>query len=237
MTDTLHLSKRLTTIASFLPQGAYFADIGSDHAYLPCYVCLHDQKARAIAGEVNMGPYTSACKTVEAYQLNDRIKVRLGDGLKVIADEEVSQIIIAGMGGSLISKILKDGSQYVNGVERIITQPNIGEKNVRSWLLDNHFSLKVETIVEENEHFYEVIVADKGENDILYTEQDKEKQLYFGPLLLKEKSPTFIKKWTFQKKKLEQILTQIQQAAHQDQEKINQLTKEIQWIKEVIDDE
>src|SRR5690625_254647 len=102
VTDAINLSKRLTTIATFLPSGAYFADIGSDHAYLPCYVCIHDKEARAIAGEVNEGPYNSACETVKAYELNNQIEVRLGDGLHVIDNEQIKQVVIAGMGGSLI---------------------------------------------------------------------------------------------------------------------------------------
>lgn len=234
VTDTINLSKRLTTIATFLPAGAYFADIGSDHAYLPCYVCTQDKDAYAIAGEVNNGPYQSARETVRTFALEGQIKVRLGDGLQVVGNDPIKQVVIAGMGGSLITKILKDGNQYLSSVERIIAQPNIGEKNVRKWFLDNNFLLKEETIVEENGHLYEILVADKGENDPVYTDQELDRQLFFGPLLLREKPPAFIKKWTLQKRKQQQIIAQIKQATIQDKGKIKQMERELQWIEEVL---
>lgn len=237
MTDILNLSKRLTTIASYLPQGAFFADIGSDHAYLPCYVCLHDKTARSIAGEVNVGPFKSAYETVSAYDLADRIKVRLGDGLKVLEKDPVKQVVIAGMGGSLITRILNEGKPYLNDVKRIIAQPNIGEINVRKWFLENKYTIIQETIVEENEHLYEILVADKGIKDLAYTDQEREKQLFFGPILLKEKSPVFIKKWKLQQEKLQQIILQMKEATVQNEEKIKQFEQELKWIKEVTNHE
>src|SRR5699024_8793468 len=71
---TINLSKHLTTVTIFLPSGAFFVYIGFDHAYLFCYVCKHDKQARAIAGEVNAGPYYSACETVKAYELTNQIE-------------------------------------------------------------------------------------------------------------------------------------------------------------------
>lgn len=235
MTETINLSKRLTTIATFLPPSAYFADIGSDHAYLPCYVCLQDPNARAIAGEVNEGPYQSASETVATYELADQIKVRLGDGLEVLANDPIKQVVVAGMGGSLITQILNEGRHSLHGVERIIAQPNIGERNVRKWFLENSFTIINEVIIEENNKIYEIIVADKEIEDHPYSDQEMEKQLFFGPLLLNEKSPIFIKKWTFQKKKLQQVILQMKQAKVQNKEKMNQLEQELQWIEEVID--
>lgn len=234
MTVTINLSKRLKTIASFLPEGSFFADIGSDHAYLPCYVCLKDQNAKAIAGEINEGPFKSAYETVISYKLNNQIQVRLGDGLAVIGNEPIKQIVIAGMGGSLITNILNNGKTYLDHVKRIIVQPNIGEKNVRKWFLENNFTIVNEVIIEENEHVYEILVADKGINNQLYSDQALDKQLFFGPILLNEKSPVFLKKWIFQQKKLQQIITQMKQATIQNKEKIKQLEQELHWIEEVI---
>lgn len=235
LTHSINLSKRLKTVASFLPKGALFADIGSDHAYLPCYVCLADPKARAIAGEVNQGPYESARETVDLFGLKDQIDVCLGDGLQVIENRKVNQLTIAGMGGSLITSILDSGVDYLDSVTRIIVQPNIGAKNIRKWFLQNDFTITHELIVEENEHIYEILVADKGQKNSPYTDEMKEKQLFFGPLLLQEKSPSFYKKWRIQQDKVEQVIHQMTQATVVDNEKIDKFKKELQWITEVID--
>src|SRR5699024_6975282 len=104
-----NFSNRLKTIASFLSTGTFFADIGTDHAYLPCYVCLNDKQARAIAGEVNEGPYQSACETVRSHHLTEQIEVRKGDGLHVLKQDPVDELVIAGMGGALITNILNNG--------------------------------------------------------------------------------------------------------------------------------
>lgn len=104
------LSERLQKIAKYLEDPVIFADIGSDHAYLPCYVCLHNNQAKAIAGEINKGPFLRAKQTVREYQLTAQIEVRKGNGLDVIEPGEVNQITIAGMGGKLIRDILTEGT-------------------------------------------------------------------------------------------------------------------------------
>lgn len=237
MTHIINLSNRLMTVASFLPEGAFFADIGSDHAYLPCYVCLNDSSARAIAGEVNQGPYESAAEAVASFQLSNQINVCLGDGLEVLANTQVKQITIAGMGGSLITDILQRGKGYLNSVERIIVQPNIGERNVRKWFLENNFAITHEVIIEENDHIYEILVADQGVEETPYINDLLEKQLTFGPLLLREKSTLFYKKWRIQHKKLAQVISQMKQATVKNEEKIGRLQRELDWIQEVIDDD
>ncbi|RDW21782.1 tRNA (adenine(22)-N(1))-methyltransferase [Oceanobacillus chungangensis] len=238
MTQTLNLSKRLTKVASYLPKGAKFADIGSDHAYLPCYVCLQDKSAKAIAGEVNEGPFQSALKTVQYYQLNECIEVRLGNGLEVLNNQDnVEQIVIAGMGGALIKTILEEGKAKVQYAKRIIAQPNIDARSVRKWLDENNFIIKSEEVVEENQHIYEIIVADKAEDDTIKRQDLNQKQLLFGPLLLENKTKVFYEKWKSEQEKTERIINQIKQAKLKDEQKLKRFEEELIWIKEVLDDE
>lgn len=232
----MNLSKRLTTIASYIPQGSFFADIGTDHAYLPCYVCLQDKKARAIAGEVTEGPYQSAKQTVEQYGLEKVISVRLGNGLEVLQGEPVEVLIIAGMGGQLITDILTTGKEQLATVQTIITQPNISEYQVRKWLLAHDYTLSNEVILKEHGHIYEVLVAQKGIDNMTYEEPLLEQQLLFGPKLMEEQSPIFREKWLQQQKKLKNILNNIEKAHDKKQyeEKLKKLKQKIQWIEEVI---
>ncbi|HLR66475.1 tRNA (adenine(22)-N(1))-methyltransferase [Virgibacillus alimentarius] len=237
MKHTIKLSRRLTNVASFLSPGSLFADIGSDHAYLPCYICLQDNEARAIAGEINEGPYLSACKTVESYQLTNVVDVRLGDGLEVLNKNEVTEIVIAGMGGSLIKSILDDGRDKLLNVKRIIVQPNVEEQNVRSWLLSNGFKLTNEIILEENNHIYEIIVGDKADEINSSKSTLEEKQLFFGPLLMSNPNPVFYKKWRSEHSKRAATLEQIKKANTLHKEKIRQFEMELDWIEEVLQNE
>lgn len=237
MNQNIPLSNRLKIVADYLPQGANFADIGSDHAYLPAYVCLRDKTAKAIAGEVNQGPLESAKKTIQFHQLEEQIDARLGDGLAVLNKGEAEQIVIAGMGGSLITSILENGASAAESAVRIIAQPNVDARAVRRWFDQNNFTLVAEEIVDEQGHIYEILVADRH-TDVSSpyhdNQQKKNKQLLLGPYLLQEKNAAFIKKWTLEEANLERVISQMQQAKRINHEKISEFQTELYWIKEEL---
>ncbi|RIU93548.1 tRNA (adenine(22)-N(1))-methyltransferase [Oceanobacillus picturae] len=237
MSSNINLSERLKKVASLLPKGAFFADIGSDHAYLPCYVCLKDYSSQAIAGEVNVGPYESAVKTVKQFNMNGRIDVRLGNGLAVLEKEEVDQLVIAGMGGSLIRSILEDGRDKLGSVKQIIVQPNIDARSVRKWFLDNDYIIENEGILEENGHIYEILSAKRDDTYSPYQDELLERQLLFGPYLMKDRNVVFLKKWRHEYEKLQRVLLQMERAKVKDEVKIKQFTEELKWMEEIINDE
>ena len=232
MAEEIKLSERLLCVASYLPKGAFFADIGSDHAYLPCYVCQKDATARAIAGEVNVGPLSSAKETIAKYQLSKKVEARLGDGLSVLKQNEVNQIVIAGMGGSLIRTILENGRDKLQHVELIIAQPNVDERNVRNWFMENNFDIQDETILEENGHIYEIIVGKRTKKSKPLTEKEQ----LFGPKLLTNKVELFYSKWESERDKLNRVINQMKRAKVQDQTKIRQFQVQLDWIEEVLKD-
>lgn len=228
------LSKRLRQIANYLPEKANFADIGSDHAYLPCFVCSQDKNATAIAGEINEGPYRSAERNVAALHLTDQVKVIKGDGLAVLHNQDVDQVVIAGMGGTLIRTILMQGKDKLTNVQRIIAQPNVDAYAVRDWFYNNNYHLIAEEIIKEDGHIYEILIADKEVTAPIYDEKQLMASLLFGPYLLKENSAVFQEKWASEKSKLERVVKQMHQAKEIDYEKIKQFQYEIEMIEEVL---
>lgn len=235
--NELELSKRLSTVAKYIKKGSYFADIGSDHAYLPCYVCLKDEEAKAIAGELNQGPFQSAQNQVHESGLQDRIEVRKGNGLEVLNPEEVDTIVIAGMGGSLIRTILEEGKGRLQGVSRIIAQPNIDERAVREWFLNNGFTLTSEVLVKEGTPFYEILVADFQKQPSPYNEDELQKQLMMGPFLLKEHSAIFKERWQHELQNKKRIRDSIMKAKEPSPRKLNEFQWEIEWIEEELNRE
>ena len=236
MENPIQLSKRLEAVASFIPNNSYFADIGSDHAYLPAYVCMKNPYLRAIAGEVNQGPLERAKATVEAHQLTNKIDIRLGNGLEVITKHDnIDTITITGMGGSLIKEILTVGKEKLINIQRIIAQPNNNAYAVRKFLYEHQYDIIDEMIIDENGHIYEIIVSERVTAP--YTEYDNEheqKRLLFGPILMRERSTAFIKKWQAEKNKLIRIMIQMKQAKEQNQEKIVRFEQQVKWIEEVL---
>ncbi len=237
MMNELKLSKRLETVANYIPEGAVFADIGSDHAYLPCYSVLQGKASGAIAGEITDGPYESADSQVRKCGLSDVISVRKGDGLSVLRKEdEVDCITIAGMGGTLISKILDEGSGKLSKVTRLILQPNIHAISIRQWLVENGWELITEEIMEEDHKIYEVLVAEKGDPKRPYQTYSYDANLLLGPFLAQKQSDIFLKKWTGELKHLKSIIQQLEQAGYtyENNEKYQELSKQVKLIEEVL---
>ncbi len=234
----LQISSRLKEIAKHIPKASFFADIGSDHAYLPTFVCLSDLDATAIAGEVNQGPFNKAKEVVDTYNLENRIDVRLGDGLAVLDSDEPDTIVIAGMGGKLIEKILLQNISKTLNTKKIILQPNLDSDRLRKWFLKYNYNLTNEKIIEENNHFYEILIAEKTDEENNYSEEiSLEKQIYFGPILLKEHSLEFRKKWIGEKSNLKRIIKEMKQAKEINYLKLNQFEKKLNWIEEVLNHE
>lgn len=228
------LSKRLETVASFIIPGMRIADIGSDHAYLPCYAVNQGLAKAAIAGEVVEGPYQSALNQVKEAELSDRISVRKGNGLAVVNHGEVDCIIIAGMGGSLITDILENGKQKLAEVQRLILQPNVAAEKVRKWLLDNNWHLSDERLIEEDGKFYEILVVDRDQGKIKYTNLSKE--LLLGPYLLNKKDDVFQRKWCSELKQWKLILSELDKAESNEKIAIKKrnLIEKISIVEEVL---
>lgn len=181
----MQLGPRLHTLAGFVPQGAIVADIGTDHAYLPIALIKAQQAAAAVAGDVHAGPYQAACEAVQRAGLDKQIAVRLGNGLAVLTPGEVDVVVIAGMGGNTMIEILEAQPAVTQGLTRLILQPMQAAASLRRWLVQHQWRLVAETLVEEDERLYEIIVAEPGEpvlpaEDVLYE---------IGPLLWNEQPP------------------------------------------------
>lgn len=233
--DDKNLSKRLGIVAEQIPVGSRLADIGSDHAYLPCYALGHGIITSAIAGEVNDGPFQSAIEQVKKLNFQEQISVRKGDGLQVVTSGEVDVITIAGMGGSLICTILESGKGKLSEVNCLILQPNVAANQVRNWLEVNNWALINEVILEEDGIIYEVLTADRnGENP--YSQENYQLELLLGPFLMKQKTKIFQKKWSRELVGWKKIVQQFQKAksAPDIEEKKQLLLKKIKQVEEVL---
>ncbi|MGM9950822.1 MAG: tRNA (adenine(22)-N(1))-methyltransferase [Lysinibacillus sp.] len=201
------LSKRLEAVASFVPTGAVLADIGSDHAYLPCYLAHQGVISRAVAGEVVKGPYESAVRQVRTEGLTEKITVRLADGLAAVhPEDQVDTVTIAGMGGPLIVSILEKHPETLENVTRLVLQPNIHAKVIREWGMRNGWAILQEVILEEDGKVYEVLVLQRGEETLT------EAEILLGKQLMSEKSDVFVEKWTKEITNWQRVLQSIEKA-------------------------
>lgn len=232
--DEKHLSARLACVASLVSAGARVADIGSDHAYLPAALVLDGKIDFAIAGEVVKGPYENAVHEIKDHQLEGQVIPRLADGLAAIEPaDKVDTITIAGMGGSLIASILEKDKNKLTGIKRLVLQPNVGESQLREWLMNNHYQIMNEKIIEEDNHIYEIIVAEPSVVPFRYSKYE----LDFGPFLLENKGPIFKKKWQEYLQREAHVIDQMQKAQQPPVKKINEINQFLSQVKEAIADD
>ena len=222
------LSKRLEMVASFVPTGAVVADIGSDHAYLPCYLVHNNIAKAAVAGEVVKGPYESAERQVRSEGLKDKITVRMADGLAAVQPEDhVDTVTIAGMGGPLIVSILEKHPESLTGVTRLILQPNIHAKVIREWAMKHGWAIYDEEILEEDDKIYEILVLQRGEMTL------SEAETLVGPQLMKTKSDAFNKKWHREMENWERVRQAIEKAERTEENEAKLL--ELKHLQQLVE--
>ncbi|MHB1419242.1 MAG: tRNA (adenine(22)-N(1))-methyltransferase [Bacillota bacterium] len=156
------LSQRLASIAGYIEPGSTVADIGTDHAYLPVHLVQSRVCPRVVAVEINQGPWQSAQEQIRSCGLEKEVSVRMGDGLQVVQPGEVNMVVIAGMGGGSIRRILEASPQVLDKVKRLVLQPMNDSGELRLWLLGSGWFLADEDLVLEDGRFYEIVVAEQG---------------------------------------------------------------------------
>lgn len=179
------LSPRLAAVADYIPPGEVLADVGTDHAYLPAALLQAGRIPRAIAGDILPGPLEAARATVAEAGLQDRIDLRMGNGLQILQPGEAATASICGMGGPLIAEILAAGP--LEGIRRLALQPMAGEERLREWLVGSGWRIVDEQLVEDGGRIYVVMAAERGAMAL------NEAETALGPHLLRKGGPLLVR--------------------------------------------
>ena len=163
----MKLTNRLNAVVSLVSQRKV-ADIGCDHGKTAIKLILDKISDFVIASDVNKGPAEACRKNVAKYGLTEQIEVRCGNGISVLKPEEADCIIIAGMGGELISKIIDDNIEVAKLAKEIIMQPMTSEESLREYLTENGFCITDEVLAKEGEKIYVIIKAVTGKGTDKY---------------------------------------------------------------------
>ena len=162
----MELTARLQSVANQVPQGAAFADIGTDHAYLPVWLLLNGRISHAIAADLREGPLNSARETAAEHGLSDRVSFRLCNGLADLSPDEVDTIAIAGMGGETIATIL-EAAPWAKDGKLLLLQPMTSFPDLRRWLQQNGYRIESETISKEGKRLYCCLTVRGGQMEAL----------------------------------------------------------------------
>ena len=158
MNSTIKLSKRLSAAAAFVRKGSFIADVGTDHAYLPIYLVTNGLASHALACDINEGPIASARANIAAAGCEGRIETLRTDGLAGTEAYAPDAVLIFGMGGELIARILSDAPYIKNDGITLVLQPMSRVAYLRRWLLENGFEIIGESLSLEGK-YYQTIAA------------------------------------------------------------------------------
>ena len=206
MEKQFQLPKRLETIIERMPDAGCLADIGCDHAYVAIEAVRRGRAARALACDVRKGPLQQAAEHILCAGLAGKIETRLSDGLEQVAPGEADTVVVAGMGGPLMERILQG---RLGDFAHFVLSPQSEIPHFRRFLLAEGMQIDEETMLIDEGKYYVILNvsqrADATSSDSMYvTEED----FLYGGRLLRRLDPVLKSFLEKEKTRYEGILRQ-----------------------------
>ena len=159
MSKQLDLSKRLQAVANLVSPKRRVADIGCDHGYVSIYLADVRKCPKVIAMDVRKGPLSQAQNNIHRFGMDDRIETRLSDGTALLKPDEVDTLLISGMGGRLIMRIVSEGLDRLGAFKELVLQPQSEAELVRKFLREHDYIIVDEDFVIEDGKNYPMMKA------------------------------------------------------------------------------
>lgn len=222
------LSNRLQLIADMNPEGLIMADVGTDHGYLPIALVKSGKVPKAYAMDINKGPLTKAEVNIAEANATGDITTILSNGLEHLPPD-VESVVVAGMGGMLISKILEDQQKKLQQLKHLIVSPHLDEVEMRKKVHELGWVIKQEKMVADKGKFYTVMACVPGEesySDIGYK---------YGAVLMSQQDPVWREYLTSKLSQLYNIKKSLSiKTTPNTTERIEEINKEINEIMGVM---
>lgn len=220
----IKLSERLKTVGDLTlnSDSSYIIDVGCDHALLDIYLLQNNKDLKVVASDNKTKPLENAKKNIIKYSFLDKIELILKDGIKDI-NKDIDTVIISGMGAETIISILNDGVSELSHIKRLIISSNNKYKMIREKITSLGYIINNEKIVYEEDKYYTIIEFIKGDKKY------SNKELYFGPILLKNREDIFYEYNNFIKDKKMEVLKTLPK----DNKNREKIEKEIELLNEI----
>jgi len=182
--DHIRLSPRLQMVADFVSPCVCAADIGTDHGYLAVYLLRKGICPFVTAADLREQPLQKARENAARFGVSENMQFFLSDGLQSIPPGAADTIIMAGMGGDLMVRILEAAPWVCDARYTLILQPQSAGQALRQYLAEHGFAIEREALAKDGHFFYTVLRAKKGSMPPLSPGQQ-----YASPQLLREGGP------------------------------------------------
>ena len=232
----IQLSKRLQAVAHLVGDAAVLADVGTDHGYIPVFLTMGDKVKGAIAMDVNPGPLQRAQEHIRQYSMEERVETRLSDGLSALIPGEADTIVIAGMGGALMTRILIQGEAVARTARKLVLQPQSDIYAFRCFLTEHGYRIVAEDMVYEDGKFYPMMAVEPADGETDEFKEAEQSALKYGPLLLEKRHPVLRQFLLRRQEQNRKILENLNANARQDvAERKAQVASELAEIEKVLE--
>lgn len=234
MNKSMHkLSNRMLMNVSLIPAGKVVADIGCDHGWVSIYLIQNKLARKVFAMDVAAGPLNGAREHITDAGLTDSIEVRMSDGVNELGIDENGRleadiILMAGMGGQLAVRLIRDNLKKCRSAEYIILQAQSELDYVRASVYEMGFEIDDEAMIYEDGKFYTAMRLKTKGRDIITTLSEAE--LRYGPVLIKTRPDVFIDYLKQKRDSYISILNRIEQNSSDDSRRAMSIRKEISII-------
>lgn len=226
MCERVALSARMKMNAGLVPENVAVADIGCDHGYVAMYLATEKKCKKVIAMDVKPGPLSIARNNIKQAKLQKIVECRLSDGMVSLQPGEVEVVLLAGMGGMLISRILQQSPDILDKVHTLILQPQSDLAEVRTKIFELGFRIDEERFCKDADKYYVAIRAVRGRETVPYTYPE----CRYGRILPERQDKLYEQYLVEEMKKREKLLSQL---LHHETE--NAKIREVQIRKEMTD--
>ena len=227
----MELSDRLVNIIELVTPGYVVADVGCDHAYVAISLIEQEIAPRVIAMDVGEGPLQQAKEHIAEAGLSDYIETRLSDGVQMLKAGEADCLILAGMGGRLMQKIMTEGAAVLSEMKEFILQPQSEIAEFRHFLQDNGYHIVSESMVYEDEKYYPMMKAKHGEMSY-----ENEVDFRYGRILLHEENPILYQYLMWERKLYVNLMEGLEHAEETERiaERKQELQAELNLVNEAL---
>ena len=210
------MNARLQAIEKHIRDGIGMIDVGTDHGMIPVHLAQQQYAGKIFASDIHAGPLEAAKRTAAHAGVSDRIHFLLCDGLSLCPPDEIDTIVIAGMGGDMIVKILDEAEWCMDPRYHLILQPMTRAEVLRYWLVYNEFAILTESVVPEGETLYQILTARFGGSTSL-----NDAELYCGKSTLAENMTLWQRSLELQERRLKKALEGMESGAgNREREKL-----------------
>lgn len=225
----INLSSRLKKIAELVDFGATVIDVGTDHGYVPNFLCEKKISRDIIATDISKNSLEKSIELTKKMGNEKFIRNILANG---IAKENRDNIIIAGLGGIQIAEIIFNSIEISRSAKKLILQPMQKTNILRRELNNMGFEIIDEEIIFEDDRYFEIIIAKfNGKRKSL-----DELDFYFSKSLINKKDKVYLAYLSERKVELEKILNKINKDNKRSIKRRDELINLLKRTEEAIDE-